>query len=127
MAVTQILAALIGLYFICGGIAILRDRKVMSGMMQSLIEQPLLGYFGGVIAFAIGGTILAVHSLWTGWLAGFVTLVGWVALAEGVLLIAAREPFLRVLSKLKLENRFGTAMSLGIIALGGVLLVTSLL
>ena len=127
MAVTNILAALIGLYFICGGIAILRDRKVMSGMMQALADQPLLSYFGGVMAFAIGGTILAVHSLWTGWLAGFVTLVGWVALAEGVLLIAAREPFLKIVSKLKLENRFGTVMSLGIIALGGVLLVASLL
>ncbi|WP_337660633.1 hypothetical protein [Anderseniella sp. Alg231-50] len=127
MAVTQILAALIGLYFICGGIAILRDRKVMAGMMESLIDQPVLGYLGGVMAFAIGGTILAVHSLWTGWLAGFVTLVGWVALAEGVLLIAAREPFLRIVSKLKLDNRFGTILSLGIIALGGVLLAASLL
>ena len=127
MAVTNILAALIGLYFICGGIAILCDRKVISGMMQSLADQPLLSYFGGVMAFAIGGTILAVHSLWTGWLAGFVTLVGWVALAEGVLLIAARDPFLRLVSKLKLENRFGTFMGLGIIALGGVLLVASLL
>lgn len=127
MAVTNILAALIGLYFICGGIAILCDRKVISGMMQSLADQPLLSYFGGVMAFAIGGTILAVHSLWTGWLAGFVTLVGWVALAEGVLLIAARDPFLRLVSKLKLENRFGTFIGLGIIALGGVLLVASLL
>ena len=127
MPITQILAALIGLYFICGGIAILNDRKAMSGMMQSLADQPLLGYLGGIMAFAIGGTILAVHSLWTGWLAGFVTLVGWVALAEGVLLIAAREPFLRVVSKLKLDNRFGTVLSLGIIALGGVLLVVSVL
>jgi hypothetical protein len=127
MAVTNILAALIGLYFICGGIAILRDRKVMAGMMQSLADQPMLSYISGVMAFAIGGTILAVHSLWTGWLAGFVTLVGWVALAEGVLLIAAREPFLRLVSKLKLDNRFGTVLSLGIIALGGVLVVASLL
>jgi hypothetical protein len=127
MAVTNILAALIGLYFICGGIAMLNDRKALSGAMQLLADQPMLSYLGGVMAFAIGGTILAVHSLWTGWLAGFVTLVGWVALAEGVLLIAAREPFLRFVSKLKLENRFGTIMSLGIIALGGVLLVASLL
>ncbi len=127
MPVTQILAALIGLYFICGGIAILNDRKVMTGMMQSLAEQPLLGYLGGVLAFAIGGTILAVHSLWTGWLASFVTLVGWVALAEGVLLIAARERFLSIVSKVNLDGRFGTIMSFAIIGLGGVLLAASLL
>ena len=127
MAATNILAALIGLYFICGGIAIFSDRKVMAGMMQSLNEQPMLAYLGGVMAFAIGGTILAVHSLWTGWLAGFVTLVGWVALAEGVLLIAARERFLSIVSKLNVDNRFGTVLSLGIIALGGVLLAASLL
>ena len=127
MAVTQILAALIGLYFICGGIAILRDRKVMAGMVLSLIDQPMMAYLGGVMAFAIGGTILAVHSLWTGWLAGFVTLVGWVALAEGALLIAAREPFLKVVSKVNLDNWFGTVMSLGIMALGAVLLTASVL
>ena len=127
MAVTNILAALIGLYFICGGFAILNDRKAMAGMMQSLNDQPVLGYLGGVMAFAIGGTILAVHSLWTGWLAGFVTLVGWVALVEGVLLIAARERFLGIVSKLDMDNRFGTVFSLGIIVLGGVLLTASLL
>lgn len=127
MATTNILAALIGLYFICGGLAMLNDRKVMAGMMQSLADQPVLGYFGGVMAFAIGGTILAVHSDWTGWLAGFVTLVGWVALAEGVLLIAARERFLNAVSKLNLDNHFGTVLSLGIIVLGGVLLTASVL
>ncbi len=127
MAVTNILAALIGLYFICGGLAILNDRKVMAGMMQSLADQPVLGYLGGVMAFAIGGTILAVHSLWTGWLAGFVTVVGWIALVEGVLLIAARERFLGIVSKLNLDNRFGTVLALGIIVLGGVLLAASVL
>lgn len=127
MAVTNILAALIGLYFVCGGIAMITDRKVMSTMMQSLIDQPVLGYLGGLMAFAIGGTILAVHSLWTGWLAGFVTLVGWVALIEGVLMIVARERFLMLVSKLNLENRFGTVLSLGVIVLGAVLMAASLL
>lgn len=126
MAATNILAALIGLYFICGGVAMLNDRKAMASMMQSLIDQPVLGYLGGVMAFAIGGTILAVHSLWTGWLASFVTVVGWVALAEGVLLIAARARFLKLVSKLNLDGRFGTLLSLSIIAFGGVLLVASL-
>lgn len=127
MAATNILAALIGLYFICGGLAILNDRKVMAGMMQSLTDQPVLGYLGGVMAFAIGGTILAVHSLWTGWLAGFVTVVGWIALVEGVLLIAARERFLSIVSRLSLDNRFGTVLALGIMVLGGVLLAASVL
>jgi hypothetical protein len=126
MATTDILAALIGLYFICGGMALLTDRKAMAGMMHAFTNQPALAYLGGVMAFITGGAILAVHSSWGGLLAGFVTLVGWVALIEGVLLIAARQPFLRVVSKINYEGLTGTLVGGGIIILGGVLLMASL-
>ena len=126
MAATNILAALIGLYFICGGIAIFSDRKAMAGMLQALNEQPVLGYFGGVMAFAIGGTILAVHSSWDGWLAGFITLVGWISLIEGVLLIAVRRPFLQLVSNLRLEGHLGTVFGVATCCIGAVLLATSL-
>lgn len=127
MAVTNVLAALIGLYFICGGIAILSDRKAMTGMMQALIDQPVLGYFGGVMAFAIGGTILAVHSSWDGWFAGFITLVGWISLIEGALLIAVRQPFLQLVSKLKFDGRLGIVFGLATCGIGTVLLAMSLI
>jgi len=127
MAVTNVLAALIGLYFICGGIAILSDRRAMTGMMQALIDQPVLGYFGGVMAFVIGGTILAVHSSWEGWLAGFITLVGWISLIEGALLIAARQPFLQLVSKLKFDGRMGGVFGAATCGIGIVLLATSLI
>lgn len=126
MAVTNMLAALIGLYFICGGIAIFSDRKAMAGMLQALNEQPVLGYYGGVMAFAIGGTILAVHSSWDGLLAGFITLVGWISLIEGVLLIAARRPFLQLVSNLRLEGHLGTVFGVATCCIGAALLATSL-
>ncbi len=126
MAVTNVLAALIGLYFICGGIAMFSDRKAMTGMMQALIEQPVLGYFGGVMAFAIGGTILAVHSLWDGWLTGFITLVGWISLIEGALLIAFRQPFLQLVSKLNFEGHLGTGFGVVTFGIGLSLLTASL-
>lgn len=127
MAITNVLAALIGLYFIFGGIAILTDRKAMTGMMQSLMDQPVLAYFGGVLAFAIGGTILAVHSSWDGWLAGFITLVGWISLIEGALLIAARQPFLQLVSKLNFDGRLGTVFGVATFGIGAVLLAKSLI
>lgn len=127
MAVTNILAALIGLYFICGGIAMLSDRKTMTGMMQALIEQPVLCYFGGVMAFAIGGTILAVHSIWDSWLASFITLVGWISLIEGALLIAARQPFLQLVSKLKFDGHLGTGFGVVTLGIGLLMLAMSLM
>ena len=126
MAVTSTLAALIGLYFICGGIAMLSDRMFMAGMIKSLVEQPLLGYVGGIVAFAIGGTILAVHSNWDGWLAGFITLIGWISLIKGALLIAAPKPYLQLASKLRLEGQTVTGLGAVTLALGVVLVILSL-
>ncbi len=125
MSSTHILASLIGLYFIAGGMALLSDRKTLAGMMHALKAQPVLAYFGGVMAFTIGGAILAVHSSWDGLLAGFVTLVGWVALIKGVLLIAAREAFMRVADKFNYEGMTGTIMAGVIIALGALLIIAS--
>ena len=126
MAVTSTLAALIGLYFICGGIAMLSDRMFMAGMIKSLADQPLLGYVGGVVAFVIGGTILAVHSIWNGWLAGFVTLIGWISLIKGALLIAAPKPYLQLVSKLRLDGHIVTGLGAVTLALGIALVVLSL-
>jgi len=121
---TQILAALIGLYFVAVGIGLLTDRKTLPKMLKELQEQPFLGYLGGVLAFVIGGAIIAVHNNWSGLLSGFVSLVGWVSLAEGVLILAFRKWFLGLWGRLTFSPGFVGAGGIASV-IAGVLLIWS--
>ena len=127
LTTTQVLAVLIGLYFLAAGIGLLSDRRGMSDMFKELMTSRSLGYLGGFIAFAIGGAIIAVHNNWDSYLAGFVSLVGWAALVEGVLMLACREKFLGMFERLTMSERFVGVVGLLVTALGAVLLLTQLL
>ncbi len=122
LTTTQTLAGLIGLYFLAAGIGLLLDRDGVMKMSEALFMQPIFGYLGGVMAFAIGGAIVAVHNDWSGFLAGFVSLVGWIALAEGVLMLACRKLFLGLFLPMAQSVGFVKAMGLGTIVAGLVLL-----
>ncbi len=121
---TQILAALIGLYFLAAGVGLLVDRNNAAELMKELTAQPMFGFLGGIIAFAIGGAIVGVHNNWNGILSGFVSLVGWVSLLEGVLMLACRKWFLGLFTRLALSPGVVTAFGLGTL-IAGVALVSA--
>ena len=118
---TQILAALIGLYFLAAGVGLLVDRKNASELMRELTAHPMFGFLGGIIAFAIGGAIVAVHNNWDSLLSGFVSLVGWMSLAEGVLMLACRKWFLGLFTRLALSPGVVTVFGLGTLIAGAML------
>jgi uncharacterized protein YjeT (DUF2065 family) len=123
MTTTQILSALLGLYFIAAGVFLLTNSNALPGLMKELTTQPLLAFAMGIIAFVIGGTILAVHRDWSGLLGGFIAFMGMVALVEGFLIIALPKWFFGIIESLdfsstSLARVFGT----GVFALGAVVL-----
>lgn len=99
LTTTQILAGLIALYFVAAGVGVMLERGDIASMFDDFLNQPALGYLGAILAFAIGGAIVAVHNDWSGLVAGFVSLVGWIALIEGVLLLAARKAYLGLFAR----------------------------
>jgi hypothetical protein len=116
---------LIGLYFLAAGIGLLVERESLSELMKDLTTQPMLGFLGGILAFAIGGAIVGVHNNWSSFLAGFVSLIGWVSLAEGVLMLACRKWFLGLFGRLTLSKGIVTAFGLGTIIVGLALVLAA--
>ncbi len=124
---TELLAALIGLYMLAGGAGMLSDRDVWSKVIREIAASPALGYVAGILAFAIGAAIVAVHNRWDTPLGIFVSLIGWAALIEGVLMLALRRPFIGFFARLAPSASAGRIIASLIAAAGAILLYAALL
>jgi hypothetical protein len=64
--------------------------------MDDLNASPALVVALGFTVFAVGVTLVMIHSLWTDPLAVIVSLISYVALIEGALLLAVPGPLIRI-------------------------------
>jgi len=126
LSVTQILAVFIGLYMVAAGIGFLTGRGSYATLIDELRDNTALGYVTGAFVFALGAAMVAVHNLWTGPLAIVVSLVGWGALIEGVLLLAIRRTFLGVVKVVPLTPATMVPCGIAAIVGGAVLLYAGL-
>ena len=59
-------------------------------------RSPGLTFLGAVLALAMGLAAVFTHNLWTDPIAGLVSLIGWVVLAKGALVLAAPEGLMKL-------------------------------
>jgi len=90
------LAEIIGLYLIVIGIGGVAHPQRWRSIMDDLNRSPGLVITLGFAVFAVGGTLVLVHSVWTDPLAIIVSLIGYVALVEGAMLLAVPGPLIRI-------------------------------
>ena len=126
LSVTQILAVFIGLYMVAAGIGLLTGRGSYATVIDDLRDNTALGYVTSVFVFVLGAVMVAVHNLWTDPLAIVVSLVGWGALIEGVLMLAIRRPFLNFVRVVPFTAATMVPCGIAAIVLGAVLLYAGL-
>ena len=119
---TEILARIFGLYMLAAGIGLALNSDNMLKMVEEMRQSPLAFYLGGLIAFAIGATIVSLHNDFSGPLAIFITLFGWVALAEGVIMLAFPKAMQAFAGKLVGLISSAKIWGVGVAAFGVVLL-----
>lgn len=90
------LAEAIGLYMIVIGIGGLVAPQRWRQMMGDLERSPGLVMALGFPVFAVGTALVLIHSIWTDPLAIIVSLIGYVALVKGALLLATPAPLIRI-------------------------------
>ncbi len=126
LSVTQILAVFLGLYMVAAGIGFLTGRGSYATLIDELRDNTALGYVTGAFVFALGAAMVAVHNLWTGPLAIVVSLVGWGALIEGVLMLAIRRTFLGLVKVVPFTPATMVPYGIAAIVFGAVLLYAGL-
>ena len=93
-SLTLSLATAFGVYMIAGGLSGLIGRDRWSATLENFRGKAGLTFISGVFVYVLGATIIIVHNHWTDLLAGFISLFGWVAAIEGLIIIAMPEPLL---------------------------------
>jgi uncharacterized protein YjeT (DUF2065 family) len=96
LPLTLYLAQALGLYVLLVGISALVAPQRWSQIMDGLAGSPALTLITGVFTFALGVVLTRIHSVLTDPLAIVVTVIGWIALAEGALLIVVPRLLMRV-------------------------------
>jgi len=85
---TRYLARLIGLFSIVVGLVMIGRRQEMVAAVDALIHNAALLLVVGLIALGIGLAMVLAHNVWSGGVAPVVvTLVGWLVLLRGLVLL----------------------------------------
>ena len=126
LGMTNLLALFIGLYLVAGGVALIREPDFYRQALVGLRDDAVAGFVTGLVAFVIGAVIVSLHNTWDTVLAAFVSLIGWVALGEGLALIAVRRDFLELAARLAMKGTALTVVSLGAVVFGVLLVIVAL-
>jgi len=84
MAISLLLAKLIGALFVVVGLGVLINPTHYGKMTSHFIKNAELIYFSGAISFILGLSIILYHNLWVSDWRIAITILGWLALIKGV-------------------------------------------
>ena len=85
---TRFLSRLLGVYCLIVGLIMLVHKESTVATVTALLRDPPLVYVLGVIVLFAGLAMILVHNRWSGGVVPvLVTLVGWLTLVKGVVLI----------------------------------------
>ena len=86
MDISLFLAQVFGLYFILAGIAILVRPTAVTEFMEAFSNRAQI-LIGGLMALIIGIPLVLLHNIWDGSWHVVITLLVWVTLLKGMILI----------------------------------------
>lgn len=85
---TTFLGKLIGLYCILFSLSMFTHKGATVEMVTALVHNPPMVFIVGLIALVAGLAMILGHNVWSGGaLPVIVTLIGWLALIKGLLLL----------------------------------------
>lgn len=87
MEMSILMARFLGPFFVVVGIGVLLNLKRYQKLIMDFFENTAVLYLGGVMAFAIGIVIVLFHNVWTLNWGIIITILGWVSLVKGIVLI----------------------------------------
>jgi hypothetical protein len=86
-----LISRILGPLFIVITVGVLSNFDYYLKMINGFIAQPIILYMGGVMALFFGLLIVEFHNVWVADWVVIITLLGWISLLKGCLLLMAPE------------------------------------
>ncbi|MFA5022846.1 MAG: hypothetical protein WC385_02455 [Candidatus Paceibacterota bacterium] len=80
---TLLLAKVFGIYLIIIGLAIIFRRRYFLSVFAGLVDNRILRIVISIVELIAGLFIILTHQIWSSWLTGLITLMGWLMVIEG--------------------------------------------
>jgi hypothetical protein len=88
---TVFISRMLGLYCLIASLIMFAQKSAMVEMENTLVHSPAMLFIAGIITLVAGLAIVVGHNVWSGGAAPVtVTLLGWISLIKGVLLLSPR-------------------------------------
>ncbi len=87
METSIFIAKLLGLAYTVIGLGMLLNGKYYKKQFDAMMKEAGVWYLGGVMALLVGYLIVSAHNVWEGSWVVLITIIGWMALLKGLLLL----------------------------------------
>lgn len=81
-------ARILGLLYLSVTVGCIFRKDYFRDILKVFSENALLAYFSGFMALVLGGLLVHLHNEWTADWTVLITIVGWIALLKGIVLLA---------------------------------------
>ncbi|MBT3864449.1 hypothetical protein HOE67_03980 [Candidatus Peregrinibacteria bacterium] len=89
MELSILVAQIIALVYLSLGLGLLFNGAYYKKSFTEMLKSPAFMYLGGVIALVVGFLIVNAHNVWVKDWTVIVTIIGWLALIKGILILVA--------------------------------------
>lgn len=87
METSILIAKIIGIIYLSFGLGIVINPELYQKLLQQLLIDPSIRILGGIMAIIIGFLILEYHNFWEADWTIVISIIGWIALIKGILLL----------------------------------------
>ena len=102
------------------GIGIAVNPEFYKTIFSDFVERPAVLYLGGMMPLIVGYLIVAFHNTWTADLSVIITVLGWLALIKGVLILVKPKLMIAMTKGLVEKKKFMKIEAIVAIVLGVV-------
>ncbi len=88
MDLSLFVAQVAAIVYLSVGVGMLLDKKYYAKLLEGIMKDTTAMYIGGFMALIAGFTLVTFHNEWVKSWEVLVTIIGWIALIKGVMLLA---------------------------------------
>jgi len=87
MNISIVLAQMWGIGFVVFGLSMFLNKKWMATAVEEMIQNQGVIMLAGLVALVLGLVLVALNNIWTSGLPLFITILGWLTLIKGAIIL----------------------------------------